>query len=170
MSPHELAKQFEEIRDIPYKISLSWEEEVNDDKSCTGKNGALMNFLTKHGYEIRWRVCAFRWSDLPLPAEIHAVPHNDDAAHAYLEIHISNVWRIVDATWDAGLNSILPVAIWDGAGDTDVAVPARETYSPEESTRIMQSDRSGFDVDLEQNRNFYEALNRWFAAARTDAV
>ena len=78
-----IIKEFEKVRDIPYRIPLFPEE---PDECCTGKAEMLFKVFKKGGYEARYRLCTFRWNSLNLPKEIQKVPHDDNSSHTYLEI------------------------------------------------------------------------------------
>ena len=159
-----LAHVFNQIRDIPYRIPLSPSEE---DCSCTGKNKKLLQYLIKENYQVRWRVCTFKWSSLGLPQNVLEVSHDDNSTHAYLEIQINEVWKKVDATWDNGLARILPVNQWEDSFDAPIAVPVISTFSGEESKVIMESEnREVVEADLKINGNFYKALNLWLEEVR----
>jgi hypothetical protein len=155
---------FNEIRDIPYRIPLSSSEE---DFSCTGKNEKLLQYLVKENYQVRWRVCTFKWSSLGLPQNVLEVSHDDNSTHAYLEVKIDQTWKKVDATWDKGLAGILPVNQWDDSADEEIAVPVVSTFSAEESKVIMESEnREVVEDDIKINGNFYQALNLWLEEVR----
>jgi peptidase E len=157
---------FDEIRDIPYKISLSLDE---IDTSCTGKHFKLIEEFNKLGYETRWRVCEFNWKDIGLPVEILKIPHQEAATHAYIEVKINNKWTIVDCTWDNGLKKILPVNSWDCISDTQIAVPYTDIYDVEKSNTIMTSyDDKEILADLSINAEFYRAINNWFEDIRNN--
>lgn len=161
----DLTTLFGSIRDIPYRIPLSLEEE---DCACVGKNQKLMNALQELGYEVRWRICDFRWSDLPIPKNVLVIPHDDEAQHAYLEVKLEGEWKTVDATWDAGLHRVLDVADWDGLSATPIAVPCSATLSPEESAKLMSAiDTEAIQHDLGRNGEFYKALNDWLDKVRS---
>lgn len=159
-----LLNEFRRIRDIPYSIPLTFDEE---DRCCTGKAKQLLAFLHANHVEARYRVCTFKWSDMPLPVSVVAVPHEDASTHVYVEAKINNIWIDLDATWDSGLRSVLPVNDWDGHSSTAIAVPVQSLLSHEESTRIMAMEsRESFDSDITVNGAFYQALNKWFANVR----
>lgn len=167
MNTKTLVDQFEQIRDLPYKISLSWDEEQVDDKSCTGKNKMLMSFLEENGYDVRWRICSFLWSGLDLPDHVQDIPHDNEATHAFLEVKLEGKWCVVDTTWDIGLSKVLPIATWDGKTSTKLAVPAKKYYNPEESVKFMQNENQKiFEEDMEKNKLFYQAINNWFEELR----
>lgn len=107
----ELLATFGRVRDIPYAIPLSPSE---PDRCCSGKAKSLKAWLDMRGYDSRYRVCEFRWSDIGLPPEVLAVPHADDSTHVYVEVLVDGRWTILDPTWDSGLASVLPVTEWDG--------------------------------------------------------
>lgn len=159
-----LQKVFIEIRDIPYSIPLSYGAE---DRCCTGKHKKLFEILKKDGHDVRWRVCTFKWSDMSLPENLMAIPHDDNSTHAYLEIMIDGDWKKVDATWDKQLKNILPVNGWDGMSDTKIAVPVISTHSPEESLSIMKNENKEIlEADLKINGSFYQAFNNWLEEIR----
>lgn len=160
----DLQKTFQEIRDIPFHIPLSYTDE---DRCCSGKHKKFLEILTENVYDARWRVCTFKWSTLHLPESVLAVPHSDDTTHAYLEITINSKWKKVDATWDMPLRKIFPVNEWDGVSDTTIAVPCISLYSPEESASIMANEtQEMIENDLNINWKFYEALNKWLEEIR----
>ncbi len=139
--------------------------------SCTGKNGQLKKALEAMGIEVRWRVCAFKWSDIPLPKEVADVPHGDNCTHAYLEVLVAGEWKKVDATWDKPLRGILPVSDWDGISDTAVAVPCLELYSLEDSAKVIADEvPEVIAADLVVNGKFYEAFNNWLETERLNGV
>lgn len=155
---------FNEIRDTPYRIPLAATE---IDQCCTGKHKRLKAQLEETGLSVRWRVCTFKWSDIPLPTEVSEIAHADNSTHAYLEVERDGVWKKVDATWDSRLSSILPVTEWDGDSDTALAVPSLETYSPEESAQIISDESSEIiERDLKINKEFYSSFNQWLEQAR----
>lgn len=162
MSPTQI---FEHIRDIPYRIPLS-DLEPND--SCSGKVMKLKQALDQAGFTTRYRVCDFRWSDLPLPDEVLCVPHSPAATHVYLEVHQDDKWIAIDPTWDMGLSSVFPIASWDGTSSTSIAVNPLKLYSDEESRIIMEEPNTVENaVDLKINRLFYQKLNDWLEEQRT---
>jgi arylamine N-acetyltransferase len=161
-----IIKEFEKIRDIPYRIPLSLEE---PDECCSGKADMLFKILKKSGYDVRYRICTFRWSDLDLPKEIQNISHDDESSHAYLEVNINGKWKIVDATWDKKLKGIFNINEWDGKSDTEIAVPVRECLSPEKSTKYIKhtSTPEAIAADLKVNREFYQAFNKWLNTKRS---
>lgn len=155
---------FNSERDIPYRIPLSADE---TDDCCSGKHERLLRKFRDAGVEARQRICWFRWSDVPLPQDVAAVPHDDDCTHLYLEVKTNDVWNIVDATWDPGLASVFQVNEWTDGTDMAVAVPATKTLSPEESETYMRSLTSAdTEKDLAKHREFYRAFNAWLERIR----
>ena len=100
----DIIKTFEAVRDIPYRIPLTLDEE---DNCCSGKHKLLKSMLVEQGYEVRYRVCSFLWSSVDLPEKIKAISHDDNCTHVWLEVLINNNWITVDATWDEGLKKCL---------------------------------------------------------------
>lgn len=164
----QLVTIFNQIRDIPYKIPTSIDEV---DCCCSGKHVVLKKEFEKLGYECKYRVCSFKWSELNLPSELYEVPHQDDSTHVYLEIKINGEWKNIDATWDNGITKILPVNKWDGESDTRIAVPVIEFFSDEESDKIMTSeDAEVVEKDLKTNGEFYNAFNSWLMINRIQKI
>jgi len=160
-----IIKEFEKVRDIPYRIPLSLKE---PDECCTGKAKILLEILKKGGYDVRYCICMFKWSDLNIPKKIQDMPHDDECSHTYLEIKIDGKWKIIDPTWDKGLKSIFTVNKWDGKSDTQIALPAREYLSPEESSKYLEHilTPEAIAADLKTNGEFYKAFNEWLEAER----
>lgn len=159
-------EKFEQVRDIPYRIPLSASER---DDCCSGKHILLLEGLTTLGYNCRYRVCTFKWSDLDLPRELLDIPHENSSTHVYLEVLIKGEWKVVDATWDSPLSKILTVNTWDGETDTQIAVPAIDIYSVEKSNEIMATDDNDED-DLRKNGKFYQGFNEWLESYRVHKV
>jgi hypothetical protein len=157
-------KIFETVRDIPYKIPLSLDEE---DTCCSGKHKLLKDLLTKQGFKVRYRVCSFVWSSMNLPDKVSRIPHDENSQHIWLEVLIDNRWVTVDATWDIGIKKIFHVNEWDGQSDTEIAVQPLEVFTPERSASIIENE-SDEDIlnDLRINKDFYEAFNNWLAEQR----
>ena len=156
MDKDKLIRAFENIRDIPFRIPLKFGE---PDNCCSGKAVRLQKFFESEGLEARYRVVGFKWSKLNLPEEVVQVPHPDDCTHVYVEVKLGDRWVNVDPTWDKIIGSVLPVAEWEGAADTILAVPVERYYSDAESERLMVPDEVEFDKDIEINGEFYEKIN-----------
>ena len=155
----DLISTFESIRDIPYRIPLKWGEE---DNCCSGKHEKLFNLLKKKGYDVRYRVCVFLWSSLNLPTELDKIPHDDDCTHTYLEIKISDNWKILDVTWDIGLKNLFHINKWDGKSDTEIAVKPTKIFTPQKSLKIVNNqDEEVINKDLKINGEFYKGFNKW---------
>lgn len=161
----ELISLFNSIRDIPYSIALTAEEE---DNCCSGKSNKLLSILTKKGYNIRWRVCEFNWRDLNLPLEIEEIPHEDLCTHAFLEINIEGNWRTLDPCWDKGLRKTFHVNEWGGKSNTEIAVKPVKILTPKESQDLMknQPNKSITEQDLKVNGAFYNAFNEYLEKER----
>lgn len=160
---HEAAKlAFEQERNLPFKLPLDLNS-VN--YTCAGKHERLLSAFRGLGVPARYRICWFHWRDLPLPASLIAIPHDDNSSHLYLEVQIDGIWRTLDATWDPGLASAFPIATWE---DAPVAVPSYETLSPEESSaylaKLTVEDAAD---DLLKHGMFFMAINHWFEQLRT---
>ena len=98
------------------------------------------------------------------------------ANHVYLEVYSKEQsrWMTVDATWDKGLASKLPVSRWDGRGDTVIAVKPIERLDPIEDQEefdkwaAMEEWLSlPMDSPLKVDGRFCAALNKWAESIRT---
>jgi hypothetical protein len=165
----DIIKEFEKIRDIPYRIPLTPDA---PDECCTGKAEMLINALRKRGYAARYRLGTFKWSSIELPEELQNIPHEDDSSHTYPEVNIGGQWRVIDATWDKGLRGIFDINEWDGKSATGIAVKCIECLSPEESLEHIKniSTRAAIIADLKVNGEFYKAFNEWLDKSRTALV
>lgn len=161
----DIIDEFNKIRDIPYRIPLSLDE-PND--CCTGKAERLCKILKDNGYEVRFRICTFKWKDLNIPAELQNIPHDDNSSHIYCEINLQGTWIIMDATWDQQLRGLYPINEWNGKSDTTIAVPAGEIFSPAKSLDYYQHTSSPEAViaDLKLNGAFYQAFNEYLETYR----
>lgn len=146
------------VRDIEFKIPLSFNEES---RNCSGKHKKLLGMLRDKGFEVRYRVCSFRWSELGLPDWVLEIEHEDECLHVYLEVLIDGKWVVLDATWDKGLRELFEVNEWDGKSDTKVGVNVIRVYSALESEKIMsKASEEEFNKDIEKNGKFYEGINQ----------
>lgn len=152
------------VRDIPYKIPTSWEE---PDYCCSGKHRILLDLLKSLGLQVRYRICLFLWSDLGFPSKLEEISHDDDCTHTYLEIKIEGNWKVLDATWDIGLEEVFLVNEWDGKSGTKIAVKPIEIFSPMKSREIVEKQtKKAIEEDLKINGKFYEAFNEWLREIR----
>ena len=164
-----IIEEFKKVRDIPYRIPLSPQE---PDNFCSGKSERLFKIFEEVGYEVRYIVCTFHWSDMRLPAKVQEIAHEDKCTHSYLEVKIGDEWIKVDATWDKELKSVFNVNDWNGKSHTKVAVPVKECFSSEESAEIMQkgTTEEATKEDRQKNGEFYKAFNDWLAEIRIKSL
>jgi len=160
-----ITDHFRHVRNIPYSIPINSDDE---DRCCNGKTRQLKTLIENEGFEVRYRVCSFRWSSLNIPEHILDLQKDDIASHVYLEVLINRNWIKVDPTWDSGLMGIFQISEWDGKSDTALAVDPIEIYSVEKSAEIMSSCQP---EDIAQHRadsdtGFETALNTWLEKNR----
>lgn len=163
----DIVKEFEKVRDIPYRIPLSLNEK---DECCIGKAEMLLDIFKKAGYDARYRVCYFKWSDINLPIEVKSLPHEDKCFHVYLEINIDNEWKIVDATWDKKLKNIFHINEWDGRSNMEISLPSIEIMPIEEGLKFLKHILTPEEItkDLKTSGEFYKGLNEWLEKNRLD--
>jgi len=161
----DIVDEFEKVRDIPYRIPLSLEEL---DECCTGKADMLFKIFQQNGYDVRYRLCTFKWSSLNLPKELQDISHDDDSSHTYLEVKIDGQWKVIDPTWDKDLKGLFVINEWDGKSDTVVAAKCIECLSPEKSSEYIKhiSTPEAIIADLKVNGEFYKAFNEWLETKR----
>lgn len=166
----ERIKLFRFVRDIPYRIGLTWEEQ---DYCCATKTPMLQKLLSTVGLKSRRICCEFAWAGFGLPENILAIATTPGAGHEYLEVLIpeNDQWISVDPTWDSQIKSTgLPIAEWDGLTPTVLAVTPTKTFSPEESSKLIeqvdQAPREDWQEFYEQNRPFLGAINNWLEQHR----
>jgi hypothetical protein len=171
----DVVSYFTFVRDIPFRLPLS----VDDpDHTCVRKHIVLKTLLSSLGFKVRYAPCRFSWNSLNIPESLKQIPH-EDVTHVYLEVYNKEQarWMTVDATWDKGLASKLPVSEWDGRSDTTIAVKPIESLKPIESQEEFDKlfDGPGLqqwlslpsDSPLKVNCKFFEALNKWVESIRT---
>jgi len=105
-----------------------------------------------------------------LPDSVKNIIHDKDCTHTWIEIYLNNKWIKLDPSWDNKLESILPIAQFDGENDTILAVKIEEYFSPEKSKEIVinQKKEGSKEIreDLERNGKFYKALNEYLKKVR----
>lgn len=160
----ERIKIFEIVRDIPYHIGLDGEQ----DYCCATKTPLLMLALSP--LKTRYKVCDFRWDDLPLPKKILKLHHEPIDTHAYLEVYVPErgVWVALDPTLDSGLGKHLKIAKWDGLSSTSLAVNALRVWPDSEVRKDLSTD--GLFPKNERyfgdDREFLMAVNNYFESIR----
>lgn len=173
-STQERVKYFRIVRDIPYYIGLNEKEQ---DYCCLTKPLILDRLLRTLDVETRHILCQFKWSQLPLPKDILAIPHDDEDTHEYLEVRLpeTGTWVRVDPNWDKPLKSLgLSVAEWDGHHDTQLAVSPLTVYSAEESARMIAAeDETDPKIRLdyiERNFTYFRAINQLLQSQRVKSA
>ncbi len=151
---------FNSVRDIPYRISLVCGQDAN---CCVDKTLKLSSLLRENGMQTKLVHCDFFWShQFFLPNELRRIPHSDSSSHVYLEFLSGDKWIALDPTWDKGLASVLPVTVWDGKSNTQIAIRPSTIYSPQDHIDFIYSQE-----DLETNGEFYRAFNNWLESIRS---
>jgi len=163
-------KLFRIVREIPYHIGIGSEQ----DYCCSTKARILHLLLKSIGIKSRYMICEFRWENLNLPEDILKLPHEYPETHQYLEVWIpeKEKWVVVDPTWDSRIKhpSIL-IAEWDGLNDTIIAVKVEKKYTPEESEKHIEKEKSWTKEEIKnymnKNRKFFIAFNNWLESLRS---
>lgn len=168
MQSEDITKEFNEVRDTPFRIALSLQESADD---CLGKANRLFKIFKKYGYDVRYRVCKIKWSSISLPEKVSKMPHDDNCSHTYLEVKINGQWKIIDATWDKGLKNLFSINEWGGKWNNKFAIPCLECFSPEESLEYIKriTTDEAIALDLKENGTFYKAMNEWLEECRNGA-
>jgi hypothetical protein len=116
------------------------------------------------GIPVRYLLIKFDWNDLPIPKEI--IKKNEYGSvgwHLALKIKRNNKWIYVDATWDPKLEKAgFPVTKnWDGKSNTKFAFPPKQIIELKKAPPKQ--------IKRPENREFYEALNKWLKSQRKNA-
>lgn len=152
-------EKFYKIRNIPYHIALSDKEENWD---CETKNRKLAEELEKLGYKTRERIGLFRWSEVDIPGEIKALPHEDESSHLFIEVIAPGrkEWSCVDCTWNPELGAAgFPISEWDGENPTKIALGCYQIIPVEKNEEYLKS--IDYDEDLKINSEIYKAINEY---------
>jgi len=154
------------MRDIPFRLPLSVDEPA---PYCVDKHVVLKTLLSSMGFKTRYALCRWMWSSLDTPESLKQIPHEDHAVHVCLEVYNKEQarWMTVDATWDKGLASKLPVSKWDGKSDTSLAIKPLERLNPIESQEEFDQLKPRIQQAIKVNGKFFEALNKWMESIRT---
>jgi hypothetical protein len=157
---------FKEVRDIPYHIATDGEA----DASCATKSFMLQRRLASLGIGSVFAYGTFSWRQLNLPVELIDLLPNDEGWHQWLRVFIpeTGVWIDLDASWDSGLQEILPIAAWDGLNSTGIAVPIQRRCSDEENALITSSGYKPREVEryMQEFRPFLLSLNKYLVKVR----
>ena len=163
---------FRFVRDIPYRIGLSRQEQ---DYCCATKATMLQKLLAGSGLQTRVMCCRFRWDETSFPPELLAQAPAPENGHSYVEVLIpeSNERVAVDPTWDRGLKTAgLPVAEWNGLNATVFAVKPSHVSSPQESASILAQINAlpdqAWDDLYQKSGTFFAAVNDWLHQQRSN--
>ncbi|MDI6883277.1 MAG: hypothetical protein QMC93_02260 [Patescibacteria group bacterium] len=129
--------------------------------SCSEKHLFLGTEFKKLGVPVKYLLIRFDWNDLPIPKEIISKKENGPIGwHLALKIKPKQKWIYVDATWDPKLEKAgFPITKnWSGSTDTKFAVPPKEIVELEKAPPKQ--------IKRPENREFYEALNKWLESQR----
>lgn len=132
--------------------------------SCSEKHLFLGKEFKKLGIPVTHLLIRFDWNDLLIPREI--INKKEDGPvgwHLALKIKPKDKWIYVDATWDPKLKKAgFPTTKnWDGKSDTKFAFPLKEIIELKKAPPKQ--------VKRLENREFYDALNKWLEFQRKNA-
>lgn len=162
--PSELGAAFTAERDRLYSIPLQLCPADAGD-SCLGKHFRLKKVFERFEVPVRWAEGSFVWTDLRIPEDILALPHEKTSTHVWLEIFWGDKWHTIDATWDSNLVDILPVNTWEQLGEMKIAVPIHQKFDPEKIT-ISPNPKPEWATELEKEKEFLAAFNAWLEENR----
>jgi len=156
----DIIQVFEKIRDLPFHCPESLEDK---DYRCWGKTRILYAELRKMGFEVRFRVCEFKWAEQRIPKEITSKSPDEIGQHLFLEIKLSDNWIVLDCTNDSKLPKFNK---WDGKSNCEIAVKYAKMHTPEESQRLEQIEHEEFKENFEKYKEFYIKTNEFFEKLR----
>lgn len=154
---------FNKIQNIPYFCLRERDPEKllkKNKGSCSEKHLFLGKALEELGIPIKYLLIKFDWNDLPIPKEIVKKKDSSIGYHLALKIKINNKWIYVDATFDPKLEKAgFPITKnWKGDKDTKLAFPPKEI--------IELKRRPTEQIERRDDREFYNALNKWLEERR----
>lgn len=155
---------YNKVQKVPYYCLKERDPDLllkKNKGSCSEKHLFLGKEFEKLGVPVKYLLIRFDWNDLPIPKEIIQKKKDDSEGwHLALKIKLRDKWIYVDATWDPKLEKAgFPVTKdWDGISDTKFAFPPREIIELEKAPPKQ--------IKRPENREFYEALNRWLESQR----
>lgn len=156
---------FNIVRDIPYHIPLTAEEQNN---TCHTKAKLLHELLSAYRYTARIRVCSFLWKET-VPEKFHHLIKQEQEYHSFVEMLINDKWIVLDASFDRSLKKLsVPVNEWDGKADTKIAVKVKEILAPNKAEKICKEycDPLQMQKSCHKNKELYEALNQIYEQTR----
>lgn len=156
----DLISIFNSVRDIPFKLPESLEEENN---TCWGKHRKLFLLLNQAGQKVRFRVCEFNWKEQKLPEEITNLPHKEQEYHLFLELNVNDKWLVIDCTMDSKLPKF---NTWDGKSDCNLGVKPTKIFTPLESSFLEKQEPFKFPEIFRQNKEFFKQLNKFYDSLR----
>lgn len=151
---------FNDTRDIPYYCP----EFINNiDNRCWGKHRILYKKFLELGFEVRYRVCSFKWSEQRIPEDIVKLAPTDLDYHLFLEIRINNKWVILDCSNDSKLPSY---NVWNVKDDCKLAVNHNELLSVEKSIEFERDEKLNFKQNFNKYKEFNIKINKFFNKIR----
>lgn len=173
---------FGHIRDMPYTqypgLGIQdWMRFVLEKGrgSCTPKQSILNAMFRRLGIAVTYLTCPMRWADQPLdfPRELRQLAGKlPTVCHLAAKARLTDVWVLVDATYDPPLARIgAPVNLdWDGLSDTRLAVVALDVIehdTEQEHIDFRNNQRQSLGSEDTANlQAFASGLNAWFDAVR----
>ena len=164
-------KFFDEIRDKPYRISVSINERADN---CYFKSIDLSEKLIPLGYTIRSKLGEMDWHSFPMPENIKTlIPKNVIQRHFYLEIFIDNEWRILDPSLPKSLATNLNLPYSKFGKNNKSCFEMTRIYSPQEQSDYMidaLNNPQVWNEYFEKSQNFLKALNLWLTSLGPDTI
>jgi len=159
-----IVELYKQVQEIPYYCLKYRNPDLllrKNKGSCSEKHLFLGKEFEKLGVPVKYLLTRFDWNDLPIPKEIINKREGGSVGwHLALKAKTKEKWIHVDATWDLKLEKAgFPVTKnWSGLSDTKFAVPPKEIIELEKTPPKQ--------VQRLENREFYEALNKWLELQR----
>lgn len=168
MTPKQRIKNFNSVRDIPYRIPLTKSEIIKKDHSCVGKSKMLFD-LFKSAYPVRYRACNFFWQDLGFPKDIlKKLKTKEVSRHYYIEIFLNRDWITLDSSLDKNLSKLISINNWDGFNSTDISLKYVKILSPKQSRQKTEEDFNPETRirDIKLNYTFFKEVNMLYEKIR----
>ncbi len=177
MKTNELIKIYNQIKNIKYKIvdidyslESSYDLINSNGASCTPKHIILSDKFNQLGFQCRFCIYEFNWSDLNFeyPNRLSTLLKIFSSDfHTNLEVKIRDRWVMVDATWD---NELIDAGMkgtkeWNGKDSTLNAVKPIKTYkfnSIREKNDFLKTEANETIEYIEKKVEFINELNNFF--------
>lgn len=160
---------------MPYVLPLTVEDVYENNFCCAGKSQRLEMLFKRSGFDVRQRLCTFKWNESLVPVDVLEKLLEGVQMHQYAEIFIpeNDSWVVIDSTWDKKLSATgFAISEWDGLTSTVINVDYDEILDLAETESLLKqyaTDKAATKRFLDNNQVFLAAFNGWLESMRKQA-